>query len=29
MFQINYEAFITKIKNRKHLHVKFKLLQAN
>ena len=22
MFQINHEAFITKIKNRKHLHVK-------
>ena len=29
MFQINHEAFIIKINNRKHLHVEFKLLQAN
>ena len=29
MFQINHEAFITKINNRKHLHVELKLLQTN
>ena len=29
MFQINYEALITKINNKKHFHVEFKLLQAN
>ena len=29
MFQINNEAFITKINNRKHLHVELKRLQTN
>ena len=29
MFQINHEAFITKINNIKQLHVELKLLQAN
>ena len=28
MFQINHEAFITKINYRKHLHVELKLLQT-
>ena len=29
MFQINHEAFIAKINNRKHLHVEIQVLQAN
>ena len=29
MFQINREAFIAKINNRKHLHVELKRLQTN
>ena len=29
MFQINHEAFIAKINNRKHLHVELELLQTN
>ena len=29
MFQINYEALITKINNRNHFHVEFQLLQSN
>ena len=29
MFQINHEAFIAKINNRKHLHVELELLQGN
>ena len=29
MFQISHEGFSTKINNRKHLNIEFKLLQAN
>ena len=29
MFKINHEVFITKINNKKHIHVERKLLQTN
>ena len=29
MFQINHEAFVTEVNNRKHRHVELKLLQTN